>query len=221
MATMLLFTIGIDEVRDMFGATAPLAAQLRTISGPHLSKAGPTRHRTHRARRAHAALDPHEGSGTRALDAAELEELIAGRYIDPGRLTSAWQMVTIWLGARCWDHARLEATPEQLAGWDFQLAVSGLPSQFGLTHLEGRDAQIPLLPGPGLRVGYVRRSHVLAGWQHMEQCLPVLDERTRAAIAPVTDLLSRFGQWTGPAHAQGRPEPDLFTVRWEVDPDRP
>lgn len=218
---MLLFTIGIDEVRDMFGATAPLAAELRTISGPFLSEAVPTRHRARRAHRAHATPDPHEASGSRALDAAELEELIAGRYIEPQRLTSAWRMVTIWLGALCWDHAQLDATPEQLSGWDFQLAVAGLASQFSLARLEGRDAQVPLLPAPGLRVGYVRRSHVLTSWRHIEQCLPVLDEPTRAAIAPVTDLLARFEQWADPAHAQGRPEPDLFTLWWQDGSGRP
>ncbi|MFZ2625386.1 MAG: hypothetical protein WAX29_09140 [Propionibacterium sp.] len=222
MATMLLFTIGIDEVRDLFGAGPDLAARLRTLSAPFLSSGEPDHHGSRRARRARRpASPPHAAASTRALDTAELEELIAGRYVEPGRLGAAWQMVTVWLDDLSWDRARLDATPEQLSDWDFQLAVAGLASEFGLARLEGRDAQIPLLPGRGLRVGYVHRNHVLASWRHIEQCLPALEENTRTAIAPVTELLGRFGQWTAAAHAEGRPEPDLFTLRWQVEPDRP
>ncbi|SES01506.1 hypothetical protein SAMN05443377_13017 [Propionibacterium cyclohexanicum] len=216
MATTLLFAIGIDEVRELFGATPEIAARLRGIASSQPAPVPAPRQHAHASHHRQRLAD----TGPAPLNASELEALIAGHYVEPDRLASAWQVVVSWLSALCWDHCHIAASSEQLSAWDFQLAVAGLPSRYSLAQLWGRDAQIPLRPAPGMHIGYVRGHHVLAGWGEMAPRLTALDSQTVAALAPLTGLLGRFGQWGSVARAHGRPEPDLFTVGWQDGPGR-
>ncbi|MGO4958476.1 hypothetical protein ACTQ49_14630 [Luteococcus sp. Sow4_B9] len=225
MGEARLYAISINEVRDMFGATAPVAGMLRRISAESLrtyrpqeaAQPGADAQRGGRGmlnrlgplfkRPAHAPLVPH-GSPL----PSDVETLIAGRFVAPERLDASWELVDGWLSHRAFGQHRLERTGQQLEQLEFELTRAGLPSQYGIGKLMALDAQIPLRPSPGMTVGYCKHAHVLATAKALDAVLPEVLPESHARAADLAVFLGRFQEWGGAARTSGRPQPDLFVI---------
>lgn len=210
-----MYAICIDEVRDMFGATPEVAGTLRTIASdafrvPQAEKSSPGR------------LGKLGPLFWRAPDApvvphgmplpSDIEALLAGRFISPDRLETCWKVVDVWLEARSLARHELDRTPQQVDQLEFELTRAGLPSQYGIGKLMSLDAQLPLRPRPGMRVGYSKHAHVLASGRALHGCLDQVLPHSRERAQQLADFLLGFGALTEQARAQHRPAPDLFVT---------
>lgn len=207
MKELRLFAISINDVRDIFGADATLAAQLRDVATrgfllerpkkPVLEKIGPLFTR-HRATEVDVSL-PQPG---------DVDALLAGGYVPPDRLLQCWQLLVLWLESISAQHRTVT-----LDGFDrieFDLARAGLPSDFSLRNLASRDLGTPLHPLPDQIVGYSKHSHVTATARHLRlvqaQAAAGFEE-TMDAVQPLIGVLDSI---------EHRPELDLDLVVIQV-----
>ncbi|MFZ2260581.1 MAG: hypothetical protein WAV52_07565 [Luteococcus japonicus] len=215
MGELRMYAIGIDEVRDMFGATPAVAGTLRQIASEAfrtapepprapgmLGKLGPLF-----ARAPDAPMVPH-GSPL----PSDVENLLAGRFVAPERLEPAWQVVDAWLASRSLARHVLHRTPREVDQLEFELTRAGLPSQFGIGKLQALDAQLPLRPLPGMTVGYCKHAHVLASGRALQAVLPEVLPHSRERATALADFLLSFETLAGAARTNGRPLPDLFVT---------
>ncbi len=188
MRTLRLYAIAVDALRDVFGADTDLADRLRGVARERfavdappppsaLRKIGPL-FRRHQA----TEVDPR-----RPLR-GDVDALLTGAHIEPDRLPQCWQVVMAWLDDL--------AVAEVAVGFvdvddaEFDLARAGLPSEYSLRHLAGRDLGIPLRPLPTQVVGYAKHGHVVETF-HELRAVPLgqLQDSTRRAVEPALRLL--------------------------------
>lgn len=221
MGTLHLFAIGIDEVRDFFRTSPELAGRLRTsaahrmavdnqsvVTRPSLlGRVGPLfRHSIEPA--------PPLPDGPAPGD---VENVLAGRYVAPGRLRQCWQLVEGWLGDESWGDFRQEATRLQFQNANFDFTRAGVSSQFDLGRLMGRDPQVPLRPAEGLTVGYSRFDHVNDTRAALRSAIGQVLPATRPFADALLGFLDRFPEWELQAAGRGRPRPDLFGLWWNTE----
>ena len=215
MAMLRGFVLGIDEVRDIFGAAPGLAARLRAVAAAAfppparprppglLGWLGPVFKRDGKL-----IVDPKRPCG------ADVDALLAGRFCPPERLAPAWEILCAWLTELAHGQAAINANAERLGELEFSLARAGLPSPLALGTLLANDPQLPLLPPPGTSVGYAKHHHVRAVCQALSERVPALAGPDQDALGPFLEALSEWDSWTTAAVAAGRPKPDLFVV-WD------
>lgn len=181
MRTLRLYGIGIDAVRDIFGADPELAERLRA-SARTLGDATPAERRTLLGKlgplfkRAPAT----EVDANRPL-ARDVDALLSGGYVPPDRASQSWQVMHVWLGdlADC----VTTVTIDDLDDVEFDLARVGLSSEFSLRRLAERDLGIPLRPLPGQVVGYAKH----------RQAVETHHELARVLADPLDDAPLRSG----------------------------
>ena len=203
MHELRLFAISINDVRDMFGADAALAAHLRDIveqtfappprKSSLLERIGPLLFRQRSVE-----VDP------RAPLPRDVEAVLSGGHIPPDRLPQCWALVLVWLAQRA--AAEITMTIDGLDALEFDLALAGLPSDYSLRQLAERDLGTALRPLPSQVVGYSKHLHVV----ETERQLRLIHDEARpefagtlAAIQPLRGLLAGIA---------ARPEQELDLV---------
>ncbi|MEL4503782.1 hypothetical protein AAEX63_02620 [Luteococcus sp. H138] len=215
MGELHMYAICIDEVRDMFGATPELAGALRKIASdafrvPQVEKSAPGRLGKLGPlfwRAPDAPVVPH---GTPLP--TDIEALLAGRFIKPERLETCWRVVDAWLAERSLARHELDRTPQQIDQLEFELTRAGLPSQYGIGKLMSLDAQLPLRPPAGMRVGYCKHAHVVASGRALRDCLEQVLPHSRERAERLADYLMGFEALADQARREDRPAPDLFVT---------
>lgn len=193
MRTLRLFGIGIDSVRDIFGADEQLATHLREVvvrafapanpkSPGLLGKLGPL------FKRAPAT----EVNAAMPLP-ADADALLAGGYIPPDRLVQSWELMLVWLDELS-THS-VDISFHDFDAVEFDLARLGLSSEFALRSLAERELGIPLRPLPGQVTGYCRNLHATETFTALTRVLsgshddPDLQTETSAVVRPLMSLL--------------------------------
>lgn len=213
VSSLQLYALGIDEFRDMFGASAELAIRLREAAARRfpsnaptaaglLGKLGPVLRRPVDA----PVTRPDYPNGN------DVDALLAGRYLPPQRLAAGWALLEAWLAelARGTHHRDIAVT--DLDDLDFALVRAGAGSQYGLRHLLTSDLAIPLLPCPGLAAGWVDHEHLAAMAAAWAAALDQLDEHQQDLARPILAWLEQYPGWTAAAEAERRQPPDLVSV---------
>jgi len=213
MVEIRLYAIGIDEVRDWFGAGVETAATLRGITAERfraplaelrppsgmLSKLGPLFRHDPWAPRLPADLPtPHD-----------VEQLISGRFVAPDRLAQSWAVVRAWLEELSWGHVALVLTDQEWRDLEFDLARAGVPSQFAISKLWGLDPALPLRPEPGTEIGYTKHHHAVATADELRTAAPRVGDSSRGPTTRVVGFLEALAGWSAAAAAAGRPTPDV------------
>lgn len=209
MTELRLYAIGIDEVRDMFGAPPEIASTLRSIATTEfaaptrksgmLGKLGPLFKRDYFASDDDPSRPRHD----------DVENLLAGRYVAPDRMIPAWRLVETWLVQRAWGNLRLPASPQQLEALDFDLARAGLPPELALASVFRNDVQVPLRPLSGMRIGYAKYPHVLAIGNGLKRALLQIEGQSAELAKTVEEWVQGFPHWAEVAPTISRPVPDL------------
>lgn len=206
---LTLFAIAITEVSEMLGATPELADHLRALADQQL----PAPADEHRGR---GALLGRVGPALKyPIDApavparptrTDVDGLLAGQPIMPGRLACAWQIVLAWCDARSWARLDLHVDAEQLEHAERAVARAGLR----VTRLDDPPAPLRLLPGQ--RFGQLPGSRVHTARQWLGRVLTDVDAAHRPDAQAVLEFLDAFDDWTQRAAVAGRPRPDIVLV---------
>ena len=222
MSRLQLFAIGIDELRDMFGAGPELAARLRTVAtacypaspGPKprtglLGRVGPLLR--------HPIDGPQVPEGPSPVDA---ENLLSGRYVAPQRLPQAWQIIAAWLSALGWGHLDVPWSSTELSQLDFELARCGLPVDYSVHRLFQEDLQLPVGHLPGGRAGYSRHRHVLATREALTTIIDDVEPPWDELAGTLLAWLNHFPDWARSAEEADRPLPDVVGLQWPDEPSQ-
>lgn len=189
MRELRLFAISINDVRDIFGAHAALAARLRSTAASHSAPPRETRSLLGRigplfSRNRSVEVDPR-----RPLS-SDVDVLLSGGHIPHDRMPQCWQLMLLWLPEL--SAMNLTMATEGLDALEFDLARAGLPSDFSLRQLAERELAIALRPLPDQVVGYSKHVHVVSTAHHLrrvhDEAPPEL-RRTMDTIEPLLDLL--------------------------------
>lgn len=213
MGELRLYAIGIDEVRDMFGAPTGLAERLREQA--QIALAPPQ--------------DPHHGGllsrlgpifrrppGTPVLDPddplpADLDRILAGGYIPAERSAATWRLWELLIKENSWGCTGLTLTGEQLDGLDFALARGGVHAAAGLRHLLTSPTQLPLVPPHGLMVGYHTGDQAIWMAESYHQAIGEIEsEEHQDLVRRIANWLDGFAHWADVAPTAARPIPDLI-----------
>lgn len=214
-----LHAIGIDDVRDMFGAQPALAARLRTIASERFRV--PQEEQRPRSRLARLGplfrRDPWEPLLDPSLPSPdEVELLVNGQFVPPQRLPQAWLVMQAWLEELSFGHTRVTLSDSDWNAAEFELACAGLPSQFGLARLWALDPALPLRPAPGMRIGYSKHHHAVATRDALANVPGTVSDSTASAVTRILGLLDGLDAWTAAATTSGRPVPDVVALVREL-----
>lgn len=214
MGSVHLFAIAITEVRDIFSAPPELAARLRATAAREfgaqertptqglLGKLGPVFTRQPDA----VVVRPDVPSGS------DVEHLLAGRFVPPHRLESAWRLLEAWLVDLSWGETSTDLAAGDLPALDFDLAKAGVAARFGVGDLIKGDLGLALRPAPRLAAGYLSFGMVGAladAWR------PVVDELEpdhQVLVRGLLNWLDGFPGWADQASAENRQPPDLVAL---------
>lgn len=213
MGELRLYAIGVDEIRDLFGASPAVAQRFReAVAGAFpapekrspgmLGKLGPLFKR------------PPDAPVVRPDRPTEddVAALLAGRFVSPDRLPAAWAALRAWLESSAWAEHRVSLSEAGFNDLEFDLARAALPPQYGLTKAVANELGIPLRPAPGMIAGYVKYNHVdaasYAWWQALDQLSPEHRQLAEAYLA----FLEKFPEYAEAALHEGRPVPDLVGI---------
>lgn len=214
MGELRLYAIGVDEVRDLFCAPPPLAAEFRQLVAREfpvettpkapgmLGKLGPL----FRKPPGSVLLRPDT-----PLE-SDVADLLAGRFIAPERQGIAWRLVEAYLAASAWSRHCIELDVTRFNDLEFDLARAGLDPRFGLGKLVNRELGVPLQTYRGLSTGYTPHSSALEGSAAWRNALPLLSPPNRAIAEPYAAWLAQFHHYAQAAPAKGRPAPDLIVI---------
>ena len=213
MVEIRLYAIGIDEVRDWFGAGRETAATLRGIAAERfrapvaeqrapsgmLSKLGPLFRHDPWAPRLPADLPTP----------ADVEQLITGRFVAPDRLAPSWTVVRAWLEDLSWGQVVLGFGDTEWRDLEFDLARAGVPSQFAISKLWSLDPALPLRAEPGTAIGYAKHHHAVATADELRTAAQRVGDSSRGPLGRVIGFLDALAGWSASAAAAGRPTPDV------------
>ncbi|MFT3970889.1 MAG: hypothetical protein QM695_11600 [Micropruina sp.] len=214
MGELRLYAIGVDEVRDLFCASAELAAEFRRIVAAEfppettpkapgmLGKLGPLFRRPAGA----VLLRPDTPIES------DVADLLAGRFIAPARQPAAWRLIETYLAAVAWSGHRITLDVARFNDLEFDLARAGLDPRFGLGKLVNRELGVPLQTYPGLSSGYTPHAVALDAAAAWRNALPQLSPPNRALAEPYAAWLAQFHHYAHAAPSRGRPIPDLIVI---------
>lgn len=213
MTELRLYAVGIDEVRDIFGADAALADRLMAaakvrwfdnIPEPRrgiLDKIGPLTKK--------ALLPATPDMPTRA----DAEALLAGRYVAPERTLPAWRLLEGWVSVLAHDTLRLPMSAPDLDQLDFDLVAAGMPAELAIERAFRHETRVPLRPLPGMRIGYAKHAQALATADALRRVGDDVDPRSRGAADALRDWFAHYPcAWQDRATRDGRPAPDLVAL---------
>ncbi len=210
MGSLRLYAIAIDEVREIFGAPEETATALRAIAAHRfppapastpglLAKLGPVFRRAPDA----PVLRPGIPSGS------DVDTVLAGRYVQPHRLSACWALLEAWVDAMSWGSTSRQVTEAGLNEFDFDLARASVPSRYGLRHLLGSDLGIPMLPCPGLAAGFARGDHAIAMSEAWRASAAMLSAENRPTADSLLAWFDHYPEWIASAQGSQRRPPDL------------
>lgn len=188
MQELVSCAISIDDVRDIFGADPQVAEALRGLAATP-PRPSPTQEKgwlrplLRRDRRLEVDVT--------APSAEDVDALLAGAHIPPDRVAPSWRILTDWVEKLA---VRSSRVPWDQAGFDaleWNLARSGLNSDFSLRRLADRDLGIPLRPLPGQVAGYAKHGHAFETLRQLRSVHghPELSSADRALLAPILTVL--------------------------------
>lgn len=189
MPSLAVYAIGIDDVRDIFGADDTLAERLRAVAAARLAPAAaPTKRGWFKPLQ---RRDPATEVNPERPLRGDMEAILAGGYIAPDRLRQCWELLTIWLAELSRTHLELPWEPGSFDRVEWDLAAAGLNSDFSLRRLAERQLGIPLRPLEGQVVGYAKALHVAETANALAAALtdPELPVPTHQLAAPLLNLL--------------------------------
>lgn len=213
MGELRLYAVGIDEVRDMFGAAPQEQERLRGIAtqllapastagarGGLLTKLGPIFRRPPGA----PVISPTQPVPQ------DLDVLLAGAYVPPDRLGATWRLLETLVQGSAWSSTLMNLTPESLDELDFVLASGGVSAAVGLRHLLNSSTSVPLMPVQGLTVGWHPHDKAMAMAGAYRSALPQVKSREQAElVAALVSWLDGFRSWAQQAVMVHRRVPDL------------
>lgn len=213
MGELRLYAIGIDEVRQMFGAPNGLAERLRqqaqialapppeSRQGGLLSRLGPIFRRVPGT----PVLDPDDPQP------ADLDRILAGGYIPAERSVATWRLWELLIKENSWGSTGMTVSEHELDSLDFSLARGGVHAAAGLRHLLNTPTELPLIPPRGLLVGYHTGPQATWMAESYHQAVPEIEsESDRETVQRLASWLDGFSHWADVAPATGRPVPDLI-----------
>lgn len=212
MGDLRLYAIGLDEVRAMFGASPPYAAQLTEIAAAAaapaappggrsglLNKLGPLFRRTPTL-----IVDPEDP------DRADLDRLLGGDFVPPERLVPTWRLLERLIAGHSWGALTVPLEPRALDDLDFALARGGVSAAVGIRHLLGNSPHLQLTPVTGLAFGYHPHQAVTGMAAAYRHALPeVPGEERQELVGRLATWLEGFPAWAEVAPSLQRPQPDL------------
>lgn len=213
MGTLKLWAIAIDEVRGIFSANPDTASQLRTAATNRfgaaaqpqpglLRKLGPL------FRGGHDPAAPRPG----VPGPADVEDLLAGRYVAPHRLDAAWNLLDFWLDTLALGASVWPLSEQALNDFDFDLARAQVPARYGLSDLFKAHLGISMTLCSGLAAGFVRNEHALGMATSWPAGIGELSQDHQELAGGIAGFLAGFGDWTDQARSLGRPDPDLIAI---------
>ena len=164
MHELQLFAISINDLRDIFGAEATLAAHLRGIATRSFAPERPQKSALEKIGPLFRRHRPTEIDVTRPQP-GDVDALLGGGHVSADRLPQSWRLLIAWLESISAQHQSVIL--QDFDRIEFDLARAGLPSDFSLRNLAARDLGTPLQPLPGQIVGYSKHSHVVATACHL------------------------------------------------------
>lgn len=215
MGELRLYAIAIDEVRDMFGAPADLAARLRDQGHAALQPVGAAPAPEHHGLLSRLGPIFRRVPGTPVLDPGDptpddLERILAGAYVPAERNVATWRVLEVLIKENSWGATGVMLTAEELDTFDFALARGGVNAAAGLRHLLNTPTELPLRLPAGLLVGYHTGDE--ASWmaQSYRDALPEVEDRGQRDLAyGLANWLDGLPHWARVAASMGRPAPDL------------
>lgn len=212
MSELRLYAIAIDQVRDIFGADAELAARLRGVASG-LTSTATTRHSSVLSKIGplfRRPIDPPEIPTDQPLG-YDVENLLGGRHVKPERLDHSWTILQAWLADLACGDVTIALDRADAEKLDFSLAAAGLPSDFAVGNLLARDPHILLRPAAGMTVGYCKANHAIATGLALKQTLGALpDGSLRDLARQISDFLQLLPQWK--VANKNEAAPDLFVI---------
>ncbi len=211
MGELRLTAIGIDELRDVFSGSPNVGPYLRMLAAQAfppepvpqrrglLSKVGPLTRVPPDA----PVVRPGVPNGV------DLGNVLQGRFVTPDRLSAAWVLVRLWLGAVGWSTLAVPLDEPLMNELDFELAAGGVETRFALRHLLNDRLFVPLRNAPGQVNGYVRFEHAAAMRDAWRPAVPTLSPHTGALASHLVGWMDGLGAWAQAARHSGRPAPDL------------
>lgn len=210
MGSLRLHAIAIDEVREIFGAPEATATALRAIAAHRfpvapsaapglLSKLGPVFRKAVDAPVVRAGVP----SGS------DVDTLLAGRYVQPHRLSASWALFETFVEAMAWSSTSQPLSEPDLNDFDFDLARADVPSRYGLRQLLRADLGISMLPCPGLAAGFAHADQVGAMTAAWRTGLPRLAADNQPMAQSLLAWLDHYQEWTAKAPGYHRAPPDL------------
>ena len=215
MGELRLYAVGIDEVRQMFGASDAEQQRLRDLAAAALAPP-PV------AAQAHGGLLTKLGPIFKRPPAAlvvsptqpvprDLEVLLAGAYVAPERTGATWRLLETLVQGTAWESTLLALSPESLDELDFALVRGGVTSAVGLRHLLMNPLGVQLLPVRGLTVGWHRHEQALAMATAYRSALPQVESREQQEmLAALVRWLDDFVGLPARVSTSARPVPDLI-----------
>ena len=190
MLRLLVIAIGINDVRDIFGAAPELADRLRMVAATRFGSPEPPQKR--HWFRPMTRTDPETEVRTDKPLRTDVDALLSGASVAPERLAYSWQILTAWieeLSAAC---AEVPWAPEVFERVEWDLARAGLNSDYSLRRLADRQLGAPLRPMPGQLAGYAKAVHVAETLAALRVALddPEMTEETASFLAPIVDVLA-------------------------------
>lgn len=189
MLRLLLFAIGINDVRDIFGADADLAARLRSAAERRLAARAPERKRSWF--KPMLRRDPDTEVRTTIPLRSDGEALLGGGFIEPDRLGPSWVIFTAWLYELSAAATEVPFDTELFDRVEWDLARAGLNSDYSLRRLADRQLGTSLRPLPRQVAGYAKSLHVAETASALRAALadPELPAETATFVAPILGVL--------------------------------
>ncbi|NLE98315.1 MAG: hypothetical protein GX596_10080 [Propionibacterium sp.] len=178
------YAVGIDDVRDMFGADESLSAELTTAARAAFPDP-PERRRSFLPLMRRA---PGSTIDTNLPSSDDLSILLSGGYIAPDRMRASWRLFHVLLDHRSSAHIRSEISADELDAAEFDLARHGLDSFYSLRKLGERQLGIPLRTLEGQLAGYAKHIHVLETAAALRGVVDVVEASTRTIVNEVLGM---------------------------------
>lgn len=178
------YAVGIDDVRDMFGADETLAAELTEVA----RAAFPEKPERRRGFLPLMRRAPGTVIDTAEPSRADLSILLSGGYVAPERMRASWRLFHVLLDHRSAAHIRCPLTTEELDEVEFDLARNGLDSHFSLRRLAERQLGIPLRNHEGHLTGYAKHVHVVETAGALREVIDDVEPETRRVVEEVLGM---------------------------------
>lgn len=214
MGRVNLYAVGIDEVRDLLGATPERAARVRPLADqlwPAREPAAQPAARIGLWARLTGRGAQHGAPDPTSPTPADIDAVLAGRFVGPDRAPATWRVLEGLVGRLAHASLDLDLDESGIESFDYALAKAGAPADAGLGRLLRSDARLGLTPVPGRAAAYVSHAAALRGAALLADL--TVDEVHAALAERLRDFLGQLPALGERARAEGRPDPDVVAFR--------